>query len=63
MERCSQCVMPSTRPDHVFVDGVCPACLNVAEGGQLGEDALKELLDRHHGEVIVQAVRTRPIRS
>jgi len=46
--------MPDTRPDHVFVDGVCPACLN-AQSPQdgLGTEALIELLDRHHGEVLV----------
>ena len=54
MIRCSKCVMPDTRPDHVFVDGVCPACIN-AEQKQtvLGEQKLIELLDRHHGEVLV----------
>ena len=45
--------MPNTRPDHVFVDGVCPACLNAATEQQLGKEALFEVLDRHHGEVIV----------
>ena len=27
MIRCSRCVMPSTRPDIEFVDGVCSACI------------------------------------
>jgi len=27
MIRCTRCVMPSTRPDTEFVDGVCSACL------------------------------------
>lgn len=26
--RCSRCVMPNTRPDTPFVDGVCAACLS-----------------------------------
>jgi hypothetical protein len=47
--------MPDTRPDHVFEDGVCPACLNVQskDRTELGTEALIQLLDRHHGEVIV----------
>jgi hypothetical protein len=53
MQRCNQCVMPDTRPDHVFVDGTCPACLNQIEPKVLGEEALIQLLDKHHGEVIV----------
>lgn len=53
MIRCSQCVMPDTRPDHVFEDGICPACLNQIGPAPLGEEALIEVLDRHHGEVIV----------
>lgn len=28
MKRCSRCVMPDTRPDVPFTDGVCQACLN-----------------------------------
>lgn len=28
MNRCSICVMPDTRPDTPFVDGVCQACIN-----------------------------------
>ena len=27
MQRCSRCVIPNTRPDTEFVDGVCSACL------------------------------------
>lgn len=57
MERCKICVMPSTRPDHVFVDGVCPACLNHAKRPEIDwdrrRDELLRLLDRFHGEVIV----------
>ena len=53
MNRCAQCCMPDTRPDHVFIDGVCPACLNREKDHLLGTDLLVELLDKHHGEVIV----------
>ena len=53
MIRCDKCCMPDTRPDHVFVDGVCPACINRDKEYLLGTDALVELLDRHNGEVIV----------
>ena len=57
MLRCSRCVMPNTRPDTPFVDGVCSACLSYARRPQIDWDARKEqlvqLLDRHHGEVLV----------
>lgn len=57
MNRCKICVMPDTRPDHVFVDGVCPACLNVEKKKQIDWDKrykeLEQLLDKHHGECIV----------
>jgi len=45
--------MVDIRPDHVFVDGVCPACLNQVDHQPLGTEALTQLLDQHHGEVIV----------
>ena len=57
MIRCSECVMPNTRPDHVFVDGVCPACINAAKkpdiDWQIREKELLSLLDRHDGRCIV----------
>jgi len=53
MTRCNTCCMVSTRPDHVFVDGTCPACLSNTEPETLGTDELCKVLDRHHGEVIV----------
>ncbi len=57
MNRCQICVMPDTRPDHVFVDGVCPACINYANRPEIDWDArledLKKLLDRHDGRCIV----------
>jgi len=57
MIRCSRCVMPNTRPDTPFVDGVCQACINYANRPQIDWDTRKEellqLLDRHHGECIV----------
>lgn len=28
MNRCTRCLMPDTRPDTAFVDGVCSACLS-----------------------------------
>src|SRR5882672_7973777 len=27
MNRCKRCVLPETRPDTAFVDGVCAACI------------------------------------
>jgi len=57
MIRCSRCVMPNTRPDTPFVDGVCQACINYSNRPQIDWDARKkellQLLDRHHGECIV----------
>jgi len=53
--RCKTCSMPSTRPDHVFVDGVCPACTNRIPEIDWGarEKELLDLLDRHDGRCIV----------
>ena len=49
--------MPSTRPDHQFVDGVCPACINSQNKPSIDWDKRKEdliqLLDRFDGECIV----------
>lgn len=55
--RCLKCVMPNTRPDTAFVDGVCSACLSYARRPQIDWGArhteLVQLLDRHQGDVIV----------
>lgn len=55
--RCSKCVMPNTRPDTPFVDGVCQACINYANRPSIDWEARKgmltALLDRHDGRVIV----------
>lgn len=55
--RCKRCVLPNTRPDTAFVDGVCSACLSFERRPSIDWDArhaeLVQLLDRHHGEVIV----------
>lgn len=57
MNRCSVCVMPDTRPDVPFVDGVCQACINYQNRPTIDWEARKtlllQLLDRHHGECIV----------
>ena len=57
MIRCTLCVMPNTRPDTLFVDGVCSACLAFARRAEVDWDArrtaLEELLERHKGRVIV----------
>ncbi len=57
MIRCSKCVMPTTRPDTHFVDGVCSACISYANRPTIDWDARKAelvaLLDRHHGRCIV----------
>lgn len=55
--RCKRCVMPNTRPDTPFVDGICSACLNYAKRPEIDWDARKAellaLLDRHDGRCIV----------
>lgn len=55
--RCRRCVMPNTRPDTPFVDGICSACLSYERRPTIDWEARKEqlvqLLDRHHGRVLV----------
>lgn len=57
MLRCKRCVMPNTRPDTPFVDGVCSACLTYERRPTIDWDARKSellaLLDRHDGRVLV----------
>jgi len=57
MKRCKLCVMPDSRPDHVFVEGVCPACINHAKKVDIDWEArekeLLQLLDRHNGRCII----------
>lgn len=44
MNRCKICVMPDTRPDTEFVDGVCSACISYQQRPQIDWDArMKEL--------------------
>lgn len=55
--RCTRCVMPNTRPDVPFTDGVCQACINAAKRPEIDWEArwqeLLALLGRHDGRVIV----------
>lgn len=57
MKRCIKCVIPDTRPDTEFVDGVCSACLSYEKRPQIDWEQRKiellELLDRHDGKCIV----------
>jgi hypothetical protein len=57
MNRCTKCLIPDTRPDTQFVEGVCSACLAFAARPEIDwprrKRALVDLLDRHHGECIV----------
>lgn len=55
--RCVRCVMPTTRPDTEFVDGVCSACLSferrpTIDWGSRQAD-LKALIAKHKGRCIV----------
>ena len=42
--RCSKCIMPSSRPDIEFVDGVCSACLAFEARKNVDWDARKKQL-------------------
>ncbi len=57
MIRCTRCVLPNTRPDTEFVDGVCAACIAYERRPSIDwaqrETALRELLARHHNRCIV----------
>lgn len=57
MIRCRRCVIPDTRPDTEFIDGVCSACLAFDRRPEIDWDRRKQdlvdLLDRHHGRVMV----------
>jgi N-acetyl sugar amidotransferase len=57
MERCSRCVIPNTRPDTAFVDGVCSACLSFENRARVDwkarKEELRELLARHGMRCIV----------
>lgn len=57
MTRCRVCVMPPTRPDTPFVDGVCSACANYSQRKSVDWDARKQellkLLERFDGKCIV----------
>lgn len=52
MMRCRKCVMPDTRPDTPFVDGVCAACIAYENRPQTdwegARKALADLLAQHH---------------
>jgi N-acetyl sugar amidotransferase len=51
MNICSVCIMPDTRPDTPFVDGVCQACINYAARPAIDwkarKEQLKELVAKH----------------
>lgn len=57
MKRCSQCLLPSTRPDTAFTEGVCSACISHESRKHIDWDDKKrqlvELLDKHDGKCIV----------
>lgn len=55
--RCRLCVMPDTRPDTQFIDGICSACISYVKRKEIDwaarEKKLHELLDANNGECIV----------
>ncbi len=44
MKRCTACVMPHTRPDTAFIDGVCSACIAYANRPKVDWQARREQL-------------------
>jgi len=46
METCSRCLMPNTRPDTTFKDGVCQACINFDTRKEVDWDGRIEELRR-----------------
>lgn len=46
MNRCRLCVMPDTRPDTHFVDGICSACISHAKRKTIDWDARRQALLR-----------------
>lgn len=44
MNRCKLCVLPDTRPDTAFVDGVCSACISFQNRPRIDWQARKEAL-------------------
>lgn len=57
LKRCRLCVIPDTRPDTAFVDGICSACLSFAKRPTVDWKARKselmDLLARHGNRCIV----------
>lgn len=43
-ERCKACVMPNTRPDTPFTDGVCSACLSYANRPTINWEQRQQML-------------------
>lgn len=56
-QRCTRCVIPNSRPDTIFVDGVCSACLSYEKRPAIDWESrkseLEALLNRHDGRCIV----------
>lgn len=44
MRRCTRCVIPDTRPDTAFIDGVCSACIAFERRPRIDWSARKEQL-------------------
>lgn len=55
MQFCKLCIMPSTRPEQVFTDGICDACLSAEDKHQSidwskRESDFRVILDRYRGD-------------
>jgi N-acetyl sugar amidotransferase len=55
MQYCNNCIMPQTRPEQVFVDGVCDACISASiKHKEIDWDAraleFEKILSRYRGD-------------
>jgi N-acetyl sugar amidotransferase len=55
MKYCIECIMPSTRPEQVFTDGICDACVTKKKKHReidwnQREKEFKQILDRYRGD-------------
>ena len=52
---CNKCIMPSTRPEQVFENGICDACTSMEDKHKKidwheREKEFEEILNKHRGD-------------
>ena len=54
MRFCKKCLLPDTKPDLIFYDNVCAACINYEKHKQIDWDKRKEelikILDKYRSK-------------